>query len=48
MIGNLADVFYRMFIHMQSWRVLIRKRDMPLLHGVVDDVTRLYARLMAV
>jgi hypothetical protein len=47
MIGNPADVFYHMIIHMQSWRVLVRQRDRAMLDVAVDDVRRLYARLRA-
>jgi hypothetical protein len=47
MIGNPADVFYQMLIHMQCWRVLVRQRDRAMLDAAVDDVRRLYARLRA-
>jgi hypothetical protein len=36
-----------MTIHMQSWRVLVRPKDMELLDAVVGDVRRLYTRTRA-
>jgi hypothetical protein len=47
LIGNPADVFYRMLIHMPCWRLLVRRKDGALLDAAVDDVMRLYARLRA-
>jgi hypothetical protein len=44
LIGNQADVFYQMSIHMQCWRVLVRRKDIELLDLAVGDVRRLYAR----
>jgi hypothetical protein len=30
---------------MQSWRVLVRQRDLPLLDAALDEVRRLHRRL---
>jgi hypothetical protein len=47
MIGNPADAFYHMLIHMQSWRVLVRRRDRALLDVARDELRRLHARTRA-
>jgi hypothetical protein len=47
MMGNPADAFYHMFIHMQSWRVLVRRRDRALLDVAQDELRRLHARARA-
>jgi hypothetical protein len=47
MIGNPADAFYHMLIHMQSWRVLVRRRDRALLDVARDELRRLHARARA-
>jgi hypothetical protein len=44
MIGNLGDAIFQMFLHMQSWRVLIRPSDRPLLDEALEKVRRLHAR----
>jgi hypothetical protein len=47
MIGNPADAFYHMLIHMQSWMVLVRRRDRALLDVARDEARRLHARARA-
>ncbi|XP_051221392.1 uncharacterized protein [Lolium perenne] len=44
LIGNPADIFYQLSLHMQCWRVLVRPRDRDLLDLAVGGVRRLYAR----
>jgi hypothetical protein len=36
-----------MSIYMQSWRVLVRRKDRPLLDVALDEVRRLHARIRA-
>jgi hypothetical protein len=43
-VGDPADAFYHMLIHMQSWRVLVRRRDRTLLSEALEAVRRLHAR----
>ena len=43
-IGNPADAFFQMLLHMQSWRVLVRQRDRVLLDEAMGEVRRLHAR----
>jgi hypothetical protein len=48
MIGNPANAFYHMLIHMQSWRrVLVRRRNRALLDVARDEVRRLHTRARA-
>jgi hypothetical protein len=44
LIGNPADAFFQMSIHMQHWRVLVRPKDHALLDIGIDEVSRLYER----
>jgi hypothetical protein len=47
LIGNPADAFFQMSIHMQHWRVLVRPKDHAWLDKAVDKVRRLYAQTRA-
>jgi hypothetical protein len=47
MIGDQTDAFYHMLIYMQSWRVLVRRRDRVLLSEALEEVRRLHARTRA-
>jgi hypothetical protein len=47
MIDNPTDAFYHMLIHMQSWRVLVRRRNRALLDVARDEARRLHARARA-
>jgi hypothetical protein len=47
LISNPADAIFKMSIYMQSWRVLVRRKDRPLLDVALDEVRRLHARIRA-
>jgi hypothetical protein len=42
LISNPAHVFYQMSIHMQCWRIMVRRKYWELLDLAVGDVRRLY------
>jgi hypothetical protein len=44
LIGNPADAFFQMSIHLQHWRVLVRPKDHAWLDTATDEIRRLYAR----
>jgi hypothetical protein len=44
LINNPADAIFKMSIHMQSWRVLVRQRDRDLLDAALGELRRLHAR----
>jgi hypothetical protein len=44
LIGNPADAFFQMSIHLQHWRVLVRPKDHAWLDMATDEIRRLYAR----
>jgi hypothetical protein len=43
LIGNPADAFFQMSLHMQHWRILVRPNYHALLEVATDEVRRLYA-----
>jgi hypothetical protein len=43
-ISSPADAIFKMFIYMQSWRVLVKRTDMDLLDAALDEIRRLYTR----
>jgi hypothetical protein len=47
LINNPTDAFYHMMLHMQSWRVLVRRRDRALLDEALEAVRLLHARSRA-
>jgi hypothetical protein len=47
MIGNPADVFFQMSIHMQHMRVLVKPMGHALLDVAMDEVRKLYAQTRA-
>jgi hypothetical protein len=45
LISSPVDAIFKMSIYMQSWRVLVRRRDRPLLDAALDELRRLHARI---
>ncbi|KAK1693054.1 hypothetical protein QYE76_009751 [Lolium multiflorum] len=44
LISSPADVIFKMSIYMQSWRVLVRPRDKPLLDVALDETLLIHYR----
>jgi hypothetical protein len=41
-IGNTVDAMFKMSIHLQGWRVLVRQKDQRLLDVELDEVRWLH------